>query len=81
MGKEYGKKVLETVINMKGSTRTTKNQDMGYSHGLREIFIKGIIKVTKDMDMDKCTGMTVVFIKDLGIEEFSMEKVIFHNYF
>ena len=77
MDKEFGKKVLVTVINIKVNTQMIKNQDMVFLHGPLETFIKDTIKVIKDMDMDKCIGTMEVIIKENGTRVFKMDKVNF----
>lgn len=44
MVREYGKKVLEIVINIKESIEMTKNVDMVSLLGQMEIYIREIIK-------------------------------------
>ncbi len=43
-----------------------KNGDMGFLHGLMEIFIKETIQQIKEMDMAKYIGPTVIIIKEIG---------------
>jgi hypothetical protein len=45
MGKEFGKKVLETAINMKDNIQTIRRAVMEFSRGLRATFTKETIKV------------------------------------
>jgi hypothetical protein len=40
---EFGKKVLDGMINIKVNIQMIKNGDLVFSHGLLEIFIREII--------------------------------------
>jgi hypothetical protein len=45
MGKESGKKVLETAINMKDNIQMIRRAAMEFSHGHQAIFTKETIKL------------------------------------
>lgn len=74
MGMECGKKVQETMINMKENILMIKNVDMGYSHGQLAMYTRVITKQMSEMDMERCIGMMEVFIKETGIMESNMDK-------
>lgn len=75
MVKEFGKKELEIVINMKDITKMIKNGDMENSHGLVVISTKGIMKEMCAAAMEKCFGQMEAIIKENGSMASSMVKV------
>lgn len=75
---EYGKKVLESQINMKDSTQMIGNLGMGFFLGQQEIYTKGIISTMWDTVTEKCIGAMVATIKGNGKKVFSMDKVVFY---
>ena len=54
MDKEFGKKELEEVINMKGSGLLIKNKDMVSLLGQMVVYIKEILSMILKKGQDKC---------------------------
>lgn len=75
MGKVFGKKAQETVINIKDSTQMIKKMGTVFSHGQVVMSIRETMKQIWDVAMVKCIGMMEASTKANGRKEFNMEKV------
>lgn len=64
--KVYGKKGMETLINIKANTNKIKSKVMVYILGKMGAFIKEILRMMLNRDMVKCIGQMEEFIKDNG---------------
>jgi hypothetical protein len=64
--KEFGKKVQETVINMREHTETIKNGGLDSLLGRVAIVIKETMKEMYVVVMDKCFGQMELFIRVSG---------------
>lgn len=64
--KVYGKKGMETLINIKANTNKIKSKVMVYILGKMGAFIKEILRMMLNRDMVKCIGRMEEFIKDNG---------------
>jgi hypothetical protein len=64
--KEYGKKGLGTVINMREHTETIKNGVMESLHGKAVILIKETMKEMYEVVMERCFGLMGLFIEVNG---------------
>lgn len=64
--KEFGKKVQETVINMREHTETIKNGGLDSLLGKVAIVIKETMKEMYVVVMDKCFGRMELFIRVSG---------------
>lgn len=73
--KGFGKRAQEIAINIRASTKTTRNGDTAFLHGQMEISSREIIRQIIDMAMDKCTGKMETTIRDNGKMASKMVKV------
>lgn len=71
---EFGKKILEKVIDMKDNLKIIKNRVTEYIIGHVDIYIKETIKIICEVDMARCFGKMEVFIKETGKLIFKMAK-------
>ncbi len=73
MGREFGKRDLGVVINIRDSILMIGSLGLVFLHGLVEIHTKEIMKMTLEMGLGKCIGQMEASIKVNGKTEFSME--------
>ena len=73
--KDYGKELLEILINTKVSTKMIRNGVMEYLHGQMVTCLREHMKAISEMGMGKCSGLMEAITKDCGKMESKMEKV------